>query len=464
MKNLKYILIVMLLLISGDAWAQTILSGKVTEEYDGKLDGLIGVNVTIVNSQNRTLTGVITDAEGAYNLRIPSDEKNMTVVFSYIGMKTERVKYSGQRTLNMTMVSDATTLDNVEVVAQRIERNTMGISQKEQVSATQRVQMDDLTATAPVFTVEEALQGQLGGVDIITGGGDPGAKSSIRIRGTSSLNSSSEPLIVIDGVPYSNEIDDDFDFATANDEDLGALLNIAPTDIQSIEVLKDAAATAIWGTKGANGVLMITTKRGSVGKTNFSFSSKFTTRIEPASIPMLNGKEYTALMQEAIWNAANYKGIANAGSELELLYNNPEIGYSPNWQYFNEYNQDTDWLGLVRRTGLSWDNNFSMSGGGEKATYRFSAGYLTDEGTTIGTKTTRLNTSLAIDYQFSRKLKFGADFSFSETNTDNNYANVRSEAFGKMPNKSPYWIDPATGLVTDQYFSRQTGFEDAFNG
>ena len=124
-------------------------------------------------------------------------------------------------------------------------------------------------------------------MDIISGGGDPGARSSIHIRGTNSLNSSSEPLIVIDGVPYTTNIDEDFDFSTANNEDLGALLNIAPTDIESIEVLKDASATAIWGTKGANGVLMITTKKGSMGKTNFSFSSKFTAKFEPKSRPSL---------------------------------------------------------------------------------------------------------------------------------------------------------------------------------
>lgn len=464
MKIVKYILIAMLLLSTGEALAQAVLSGKVTEDMGGSVEPITGANINIVNSQNRSLGGTISDLNGTYNLRIPTNEKDLTIVYSFIGMKTKRVKYNGQKTLNVLLEADIQTLSEVSVVARRIDRNSMGISQKEQVSATQRVQMDDLVMNSPVFSVEEALQGQLGGVDIITGGGDPGAKSTIQIRGTSSLNASSEPLIVIDGVPYSTNIDEDFDFATANNEDLGALLNISPMDIESIDVLKDAAATAIWGTKGANGVLMITTKRGSTGKTNFTFSSKFTTKIEPSSIPMLNGNEYTALMQEAIWNSANYLGMSGSYSYLQLLFDTPEIGYNPNWQYFNEYNQNTDWLSEVRRTGLTLDNSFSMSGGGEKASYRFSLGYLTDEGTTIGTSLNRLNTSLTIDYQFSKKLRFGADFSYSQTDTDANWANVRSEAFGKMPNKSPYWIDPKTGERTSQYFSRQTGFESAFNG
>ena len=177
------------------------------------------------------------------------------------------------------------TLDEVAITAKRIERNNMGIGHKENVSATQKVMMEDLIATAPIATVEEALQGQLSGVDIALSA-DPGARSSIRIRGTSTLNGSVEPLIVIDGVPYTQELDDDFDFSTANEEDLGALLNIAPTDIESVEVLKDAAATAIWGTKGANGVLSITTKKGKTGKTTFNFSSKFTAKFEPNSIPI----------------------------------------------------------------------------------------------------------------------------------------------------------------------------------
>lgn len=470
MKLVKYILLIAIFFLgTGKTFAQVkIISGKVTEMYGKREEPVVGVNVNVVNAQNRSLGGTISNIDGVYRLRIPEDEKNITLVYSFIGMKTQRIKYTGQSELNVRMVSSVEELDEVVIGAKRIERNDMGITQKELVTATQKVQMDVLTATSPVTSIEEALQGQLGGVDIITGGGDPGARSSIRIRGTNTLNSSSEPLIVIDGVPYSTDIDDDFDFSTANDEDLGALLNIAPTDIESIEVLKDATATAIWGTKGANGVLVITTKKGKTGKTNFSFSSKFTAKIEPSSIPMLNGDQYTALMQEAIWNSANYIGMgSNTNKYLTLLYNTPEIGYDPEWTYFKEYNQNIDWLKEIRQTALTWDNNFSMSGGGEKATYRFSLGYLTDGGTTIGTGLERINTSLNVNYQFSNQLKFGADFSYSQTDKDANWSpkdsNVRSEAFSKMPNKSPYWIG-SDGQRTSEYFAYQTAdFEGAFN-
>ncbi|NDV65345.1 SusC/RagA family TonB-linked outer membrane protein [Bacteroides sp. 224] len=467
MKLLKYILIATLLWSTGEVFAQVrVVSGKITELMGKQVEPIMGVNVNVVNSQNRSLGGTISNMEGFYRLQIPENEKDITLVYSFIGMKTQRIKYTDQTVLNVRLESAVESLGQVEITGKRIDRNSMGITQKEMVSATQKVQMEDLIAHSPVTSIEEALQGQLGGVDIITGGGDPGARSSIRIRGTSTLNASSEPLIVIDDVPYSTEISEDFDFSTANDEDLGALLNISPSDIESIEVLKDAAATAIWGTKGANGVLVIKTKRGKVGKTRFSFSSKFTVKNEPETIPMLNGNQYTALMQEAILNSANYTGMTSGNRYMKLLYDTPEIGYSPDWTYFKEYNQDTDWLSEVRRTALTTDNSFSMDGGGEKATYRFSLGYLSEGGTTIGTGRERLNTSLAIDYAFSNKLKFGADFSYSRSDTDASWApkesNVRAEAFSKMPNKSPYWIGE-NGQRTSQYFSHQTNdFEGAF--
>ena len=337
MKNIRYfgLLLAALLIGLSDAIAQnSILTGQVTELLGGSKEPVMGANVVVVNKQDRYIVGVITDMDGNYSIAVPTNEKNLTIRFSYIGMKTKNVPFQGQKTLNILLESDTEQLQEVEISAKKIERDAMGVSFLEQTSATQKVMMSDLVETAPVTSVEEALQGQLAGVDIVLGG-DPGARSAIRIRGVNSLNSSSEPLIVVDGVPYPTEIEDNFEFATANEEDFGALLNIAPSDIESIEVLKDASATAIYGTKGANGVLLINTKKGATGKTRFTFSSKFTAKFEPASIPLLNGKQYVAMMQDAIWNAANSKGFQSAAAELDLLYNTNEIGYNPSWTYFD---------------------------------------------------------------------------------------------------------------------------------
>ena len=483
MKIQKYIIISLLLFLSGTsglfAQQRQVVTGKVYELLsNGQKDPVIGCNINVVNKDNRSVGGTVTNIDGVYILQIPANEQNLTLEFSFIGLITHKVKYTGQRTLDVTLEPKTQELMEVEITTRRLDRNDMGVSRQGNVGANQKIEMDEIVSSIPVLSIEEALQGRLGGVDITIGGGDPGARSAIRIRGTSTLTASAEPLIVIDGVPYNTTISEDFDFSTANNEDFGALLNISPTDIESVEVLKDAASTAIWGTKGANGVLLITTKRGKAGKTSFSFSSKFTAKEEPRTIPMLNGNQYVALMQEAIWNSANYEGLGTNSPYLAGLFGTKSIGYDPDWKYFREYNQNTDWLDEIRKTALSWDNNFSMSGGGDRATYRFSLGYLNEGGTTIGTGLNRLNTSLVINYKFSNKFTFGADFAYSQSDKKDNYAgsgNLRGEAFRKMPNKSPYYIDPATDERSSTYFSlneavlnrggrRLGGIDDAFNG
>lgn len=465
MRRFKYLLVAVILTFTGEAFAQSIiLSGRVTESQNGRQVPIESANIFVVTRQSRYLGGVITDADGYYHISVPTNETGLSIRFSYIGMKTKTITYNGQKQLNAELESDSHTITDVVVSAKRIDRDNMGVSRREQTSATQKIDMEEIINTIPVSSVEEALQGQMGGVDVVLGG-DPGARSSIRIRGTNSLSASSEPLIVIDGIPYSTTISSDFSFATANEEDFGALLNIAPSDIQSIEVLKDASATAIYGTKGSNGVLLITTKKGSKGRTNFTLSSKYTGKYEPASIPLLDGGQYVAMIQDAIWNTANAKGLGSATNELELLYNTYEINFDPNFQFFDEYNVNTNWLNEVRSNATTLDNSFSLSGGGDKATYRFSLGYLDEQGTTIGTSLTRLSTKLNINYEFSNRLRVTADFSYTQSDKNANYTNVRSEALTKMPNKSPYYIDDVTKQRTSQYFSRQEDdFQGAFDG
>ena len=457
-----YIIFIMLLATVGVMAQEKVLTGRVTEKLDnGTEDPIIGANVVLVNNQNRYIKGAVTDIDGDYMIQVPSDVKNLKVKATYIGMKPVTVNYTGQTEINFAMESEAV-LQEVTVTGSRGGRDGMGISRLEQTSAVQKVDLASIVETSPVTSVEEALQGQVAGLDINLGG-DPGARSSIRIRGTSSLSASNEPLIIIDGVPQDVDITDDFNFSTANEEDFGALLNIAPANIESIEVLKDASATAIYGTKGANGVLLINTKRGTMGKTKFSFSSKFTAKKEPESIPLLNGPQYVALMQDAIWNAANAKGIGNASTEMNMLFNNPEINYDPTYRYYSEYNVDTDWLDAVKQDAIITDNNFSMTGGGEKAVYKFNLGYYDEQGTTVGTGVQRLSTGLKVTYNFSDRLRVRTDFSFSNTNKDANaLSSVRSIAMQKMPNLSPYWIDDVTKQPTDVYFSRDEDFQGSF--
>lgn len=455
----KILVFVLTLSAALSATAQTVITGTVKDAVYG--DPLLGANVYVVNAENRSLGGCIVDMNGEFRLLIPN-QGNLTITFSFVGFKTKTVKYNGQKTIDIKLEEEGQTLGAVEVTAARIERNAQGMSQRDLVSATQKVTLDNLE-TAMVTNVTEALQGAMANVDILTGA-DPGSNSSIRIRGTSSLTASSEPLFVVDGVPLPVDVSSDFNFATANSEDYSQLLNISPSDIESIEVLKDAAATAVWGSKGANGVLLINTKKGAKGRLSFSYNTKYEYKKEGSSIPMLNANQYISMIQDAIWNSVNDigQGDDEANRLLALLYDTKEIGFDPTWVYFNEYNQNINWLDQVTQSGYSLDNNFSMTGGGDKANYRVSLGMLSEDGTTIGTSYKRFSTSFNMGYKFSNRLDINANYSFTRGTRDANYAsNVRSQALTKMPNMSPYTIGE-DGNATSEYFTPYSYFQGSY--
>jgi TonB-linked SusC/RagA family outer membrane protein len=439
--------------------AQTVLTGTVKDSKTN--EPLTGANVYVLNSGNRSLGGCIVDLNGEYRLQIPN-QQDLKITFSFVGFKSKSVKYTGQKSLNMEL-DDATTFEAVEVTAKRTEKNSLGQTTRERVSAISKVSMEGLE-TANVTNVTEALQGALANVDILTGA-DPGSGASIRIRGTSSLSASSEPLFVLDGVPMPVDISSDFNFATANSEDYSQLLNISPSDIASIEVLKDAAATAIYGSKAANGALLITTKKGSKGRMAFTYSTKYETSKERNSIPMLNAKQYVSMMQDALWNSINDvgQGTSEATTYMNLLYNTKEIGYDPAWVYFKEYNQDVNWLDLITQNGMSFDNNFSLSGGGEKADYRLSLGHLTDVGTTVGTKYERFSGRFNMKYKFSDRLDIELNYSFTRGTRNASYdSGVRSQALKKMPNMSPYIIGD-NDQPTAEYFTPYSYLQGSYS-
>ena len=465
MKIFRKYLTLIFVLVALQVGAQTVITGTIKDSKSS--EPLTGANIYVVNAGNRSLGGCIADLNGEFRLQIPS-QKNLTITFSFVGYKTQTVKFTGQKVINISL-EDAYQFNDVEVVAKKIEKNSFGQVPKELVSATQKISMDGLES-ASVTNVTEALQGAMANVDILTGA-DPGSGSTIRIRGTSSLSASSEPLFVVDGVPLPVNVSSDFSFATANSEDYGQLLNISPNDIATIEVLKDAAATAVWGSKGANGVLLFTTKKGRKGRTSISINSKYEYSKEGNSIPMLNANQYTSMIQDAIWNSVNEvgQGSSQANTLLALLYNTPEIGYDPTWVNFKEYNQNTNWLNSITQTGLNLDNNVSLSGGGDKATFRLSLDDLQQVGTTIGTAYQRFSGNFNMQYKFSDRLDIGANYSITRGITEANYSDsyvdgtgVRGVALTKMPNMSPYLIG-ADGNSTGQYFTPYSYFQGSYS-
>ena len=450
MKNLIFII---LLFYSGFIFAQTsdkiTVSGVVTD-YDKET--LPGVTVYLVNENNRMVTGTITDINGKYNIQAPTEGR---LQFSFVGMRTLTINIDNRSSIDVSLAEQTESLDEVKVVATMVTKSNDGfmpLAQRDLASANEVFKMENME-DVQVNSIDEALAGRLANVNITFDSGDPGSGSAIRIRGTASLNGNNEPLIVVDGIPFETSIDNEFDFATANEEDFGSLVNIAPEDIMSIEVLKDAAATAIWGERGSNGVLVITSKRGSVGKTTINFSTKLSTKYEPDAIPMLNGAQYYALQQDEIYNAVKDLPTWSDMHTVTDRYNEIQSFISPNFKYYDEYNQNTNWLDEVSKTAFTQNYNLSMSGGGDRARYYISAGYLGDKGTTEGTSLERFNSRINIDYNVSKKLLFSTDFSFSRSVKDAPYYdNVRSLAMRKNPGMSPWDIDEY-GNITNEYFT-----------
>lgn len=430
----------------------TVLKGRVTDAATG--EGLIGVTVVEVNELNRTLNGTVTDMSGNFALRL--SESETVVKISYVGYSTEEFSITGQEFLEVELKEETKLLEEVVVT---YEGKKVGgfipVSERDLTGSVGKVDMAELEEVK-VSSLGEMLQGRASNVDITMASGDPGAGMSVRIRGTASISGSNQPLIVVDGVPFEIELDNDFDFSAVTQEQFSGLLNIAPEDILSIQVLKDAAATAVWGSRGANGVLLIETKRGVKGKTSFDYLYKLSIQQQPASIPLLDGDSYSMLMLE---------GILNSGSTA--IPN--ELAYDKEWEEFFNYSQNTDWLESITRTGFSHDHNFSLTGGGESALYRFSLGYMDQVGTTRGTAYDRFTSRFNLDYHVSEKLLFSGDLSYTYSNNDLSYREnfqshgIRGLAYIKAPNMSIYEYD-AEGNLTANYFAPGENFQGQGSG
>jgi len=449
MKRELHIIILTWMLFPALLWSQdgAVLTGTVTDKSTG--ESLVGVTVVELNDVNRTLNGTVTDLNGNFALRISAGESVIRI--SYVGYTTQEIPFTGQPSLQVQLEEESRQLEEVVVT---YEGKKVGgfipVSERDLTSSVEKVEMAEL-AEVKVSSLGEMLQGRASNVDITMASGDPGAGMSVRIRGTASISGSNQPLIVVDGVPFEIELDNDFDFSAVTQEQFSGLLNIAPEDILSIQVLKDAAATAVWGSRGANGVLLIETKRGVKGKTTFEYLYKLSIQQQPKFIPLLDGDSYSMLMLE---------GILNSGS-TEIPN---ELAYNKEWEEYYNYSQNTEWIEKITQTGISHDHNFSLTGGGESALYRFSLGYMDQEGTTVGTDYQRFTSRFNLDYHVSEKLLFSGDLSYTYSSNNMSYqesaipTTLRSLAYVKAPNMSIYEYDPE-GNLTDNYFSPGDNFQ-----
>lgn len=455
MFKLKYLILLFIfgvMVVSVHAQTKLTMKGIVLDK-DTK-DPIVGAHVIEVNAEGRSIGGGVTHSNGEFFIKIRNAENKIHI--SFIGYKSKLIDIDQKKSfLAVELIEDIETIEDVVVKGEmkaRVSNGYMPIEQHERTDAVATIQMKSVEQVQAT-SIGEAIQGRLAGVDISPVSGDPGAGISIRIRGTSSINGSSEPLVVVDGIPFDTQMDDDFETSSATAEEYSALVDVAVEDIISIDVLKDAAATAVWGSRAANGVLLINTKRGKRGKPSITYSYKLSLASAPKTMPLLNGQNYALTQLDARYNSSmDQTGLPPSISGDAFF----PILYDPNYKYFNEYSQNTDWVDAVTQIGHTNNHNLAVSGGGEKARYRLSFGYTDQTGTTIGPSLKRLTTRLNLDYQLSKKLSFYTNFSLTTTDQISNYSGILGMAYQKAPNMAIYeMLDKDTPSNT--YFSAYLG-------
>ena len=437
MKIKKLLITCLMAVVSEVLMAQGVrISGTVTDN-DGPV--MMG-NVVERDANNRIVSAAQTDFNGNFSMQIKSTKNKLVV--SYVGDKTKVLPIGSQTVFKVKLDPENTQLKEVKVVGRRTSSGGLTIQKKEMTTATQTFSMESVEGLA--FTsADEALQGEIAGLDIVSNSGNLGAGTTMRLRGVTTITGDANPLIVVDDKIFDNP-DENFDFQNADEEAYASLLSVNVEDIANIQVLKDAAATAVWGSKGSNGVLLITTKRGSRGKPRVNFSYKFTGTWQPKGYKLLNGDDYTMLMKEEFYNPSQLSNATTNVSEL----NYDASGYNE----YQNWNNNTDWVDAVTQFGAMHDYNVNLTGGGQKATFRISAGYKHQTGTIIKQKFQQFTTRLVLDYNVSDRIRFSTNFALTYTGNNKNYGNnIMSLAQKMAPNMSIYRQDDQ-GRNTNEYY------------
>ena len=438
-KLIKLILLWVIAMMALPASAQQRrISGTVSDE----IDVIMGANVVERDKNNRIVSQTVTDMNGNFTMNIK--DPNNTLVVSFMGYKTFTQKVGSKNVFKIVLSDNVKTMQEVVVKGKQNAPTTgLEIPQREYAGVAQKFSMDDVEGLS-FESVDQALQGQIAGLDIVPNSGNLGSGTTMRLRGTTTINGNQQPLIVVNDHIFELPDDaQDVNFETMdNEEQFSTLLNVNPEDIESITILKDAASAAKWGMRGSNGVIEIKLRRGHKGPTNVSFSYKFDGTWQPDGYKMLNGDGYTMMLKEAYYNPNQ---VPTSITELDYNMEYPFI--------YNHYSHNTDWVDAVTQFGKQHKYHVYLSGGGEKATFRISAGYDKSTGTIIGQKLDRFSTTSALDYYVSDRIKFSSNISLTFTTNHKNYGNdILARAYNAMPNMSIYEYD-VNGNVTGNYFN-----------
>ena len=394
------------------------LTGQVTDAETG--EPLIGVTVFLVG----TNTGTTTDENGEFSLTVPDDAE--TLAFSYVGYVRQQVTIDGQMEFDIEMESDVAMLDDVVVVGYGTQQRT------EVTGSVVSIRAETIEST-PVSSFENALQGRLAGVNVAESTGEPGAAPQILIRGMGSISAGTSPLYVVDGVPISQNLDQQGDIASQRSSfqppRANPLATINPGDIESIEVLKDASAAAIYGSRGSNGVILITTKKGERNSApQVNFRSYIGTQTAFNVPDLMNSEELIAYAKDARNttylrelnptdpNSENYNPQYNPDTNAGREDNNATASHLIPEAYVNWDGTDTDWLDLVMDTSVLQNYDLSVSGGADNFTYFVGGGFMDQTGIIEGSGFNRysLNTNLSADLTEKINLSLGLNAAFTE--------------------------------------------------
>ena len=449
----KNILVFALCCILGTASAFAQKSARISGNISSDAEGpLMMVNVTERDKNDRIIEATVTDMEGNFSMIVKNTSNHLEI--SYIGYKTQKLEIGARTVFNIKMVEDNILEDVVITAKQSTRSGALDILDREVTQATQKFSMSEMDGLS--FTsVDEALQGQIAGLDVVFSSGNLGSGTQMRLRGTANLLGDAEPLIVVnDNIFEMPEDQGDFDFTNMDNESFSELLSVNPEDIESIEVLKDAASCAIWGSRGANGVIKIKTKRGNRGPTRVTFSYKFKDKWTPKGLNLLTGDDYTMLLKESHFNPSQNSKDADI----------PELNYDPiGFAEYHNYNKNTDWVDEISKHGYRNDFTLNLNGGGEKATFRISGSYGHETGTIINQNLQTFSSRMALDYFVSDRIKVLAEFAFSYTNNKKNYSDLLPIAQTIMPNMSVYYHDKEGNQYPD-YYKMLIGASGTFDG
>lgn len=422
----KWLLICLSLVSSLWVEAQTTITGRV---FDGANPGqtLDGVRVKIPDNH----TGTISDLDGNFQLEMPDGK--FIIQVSKIGYKTQVVNVKGKTTIEVTLQEDAGLIEEVVVVGY----GTM--KKRDLTGAVSQIKGDDLRLGGAT-DVAHGLQGKIAGVQVQQSDGSPGAGVSITVRGANSFTTSSQPLYIVDGIPFGTDPNSTptSDANSGNNQQTTPLQMINPNDIEKIEVLKDASATAIYGSRGANGVVIITTRKGKTGKPKVEAGMKWTVQHIGRRVKMLDPYTYALYQNEASTNSHTYEGSTGRTpyrGEWEYPYTGGSFvytqgKYNPSPEDFLSPGQRTDeygnvdvveganWQDEIYRTGLQQEYNASVSGGSNEGWYAFSGSYTKQDGIIKNTGYERYGLSINIARHITDWLEIGTSSHFTNATTD----------------------------------------------